>query len=122
MKQTQPPASASEREALPTQVDVKIHALYASGSVLADASVDLNGCFAIRGVKVVQGTSGPFVSMPSYKGKGGYKEVCFPCTKEFRQQFHQAVLDAYQQALTQVPHRQQEGQSQEAPPAPEMKM
>ena len=39
-----------------------------------------------------------------------------------QKEFHQAVLDAYQQALTQVPHRQQEGQSQEAPPAPEMKM
>ena len=124
MKQTQPPASAPECEALPTQVDVKIHALHASGSVLADASVNLNGCFAIRGVKVVQGSNGPFVSMPSYKGRDGYKDICFPCTKEFRQEFHQAVLDAYQQALTQLPQRQQEqgGQYQEAPPAPEMKM
>ena len=37
-------------------------------------------------------------------------------------EFHQAVLDAYQQTLSQIPQRQQEGQSQEAPPAPEMKM
>ena len=124
MKQTQPPASAPECEAPPTQVDVQIHALHASGSVLADASVNLNGCFAIRGVKVVQGSNGPFVSMPSYKGRDGYKDICFPCTKEFRQEFHQALLDAYQQALTQLPQRQQEqgGQYQEAPPAPEMKM
>ena len=52
----------------------------------------------------------------------GYKDICFPCTKEFHQQFHQAVLDAYQQTLAQIPQRQQEGQSQDAPPAPEMKM
>lgn len=122
MKQAPDPALTSQREAFPMQVDVKIHALRTNGTVLADASVNLNGCFAIRGVKVMDSTNGPFVSMPSYKGRDGYKDVCFPCTKEFRQQFHQAVLDAYQQALTQVPHRQQEGQSQEAPPAPEMKM
>ena len=124
MKQTQHPASAPMREALPMQVDVKIHALHASGPVLADASVNLNGCFAIRGVKVVDGSNGPFVSMPSYKGRDGYKDICFPCTKEFHQQFHQAVLGAYQQALTQLPQRQQEqeGQFQAAPPAPEMKM
>ena len=124
MKQAPIPAPAPQREALPMQVDVKIHALHASGPILADASVNLNGCFAIRGVKVVEGSSGPFVSMPSYKGRDGYKDICFPCTKEFHQQFHQAVLGAYQQALTQLPQRQQEqeGQFQAAPPAPEMKM
>ena len=124
MKQTPTPAPAPQREILPMQVDVKIHSLHASGPVLADASVNLNGCFAIRGVKVVEGSNGPFVSMPSYKGRDGYKDVCFPCTKEFHQQFHQAVLDAYQQSLTQLPQRQQEngGQSMDAPPAPEMGM
>lgn len=123
MKQTNTPTPVPPREVLPMQVDVKIHALHASGSVLADASVNLNGCFAIRGVKVVQGSSGPFVSMPSYKGKDGYKDICFPCTKEFRQQFQQAVLDAYQQTLDQIPQRRQESGGQEqAPPLPEMKM
>ena len=111
------------REDLPMHVDVKIHALHASGSILADASVNLNGCFAIRGVKVVEGSSGPFVSMPSYKGKDGYKDICFPCTKEFRQQFQQAVLDAYQQTLDQIPQRRQESGGQDrTPPLPEMKM
>ncbi|USF28532.1 Putative septation protein SpoVG [Firmicutes bacterium ASF500] len=122
MKQAPDPTLTSQRETLPMQVDVKIHSLHASGPVLADASVNLNGCFAIRGVKVVEGSNGPFVSMPSYKGRDGYKDICFPCTKEFHQQFHQAVLDAYQQTLAQIPQRQQKGQSQDAPPDPEMKM
>ena len=108
MKQAPDPTLTSQRETLPMQVDVKIHSLHASGPVLADASVNLNGCFAIRGVKVVEGSNGPFVSMPSYKGRDGYKDICFPCTKEFHQQFHQAVLDAYQQTLAQIPQRQQE--------------
>ena len=53
----------------------------------------------------------------SYKGRDGYKDICFPCNREFRQQFQHTVLDAYQQALTQLPR-----QEQSDPPAPEMKM
>ena len=69
------------------KIDVKIHALRTEGSRLADASVCLDDCFAVKGVRIVNGSNGPFVSMPSYKGRDGYKDVCFPCTKEFRQEF-----------------------------------
>lgn len=122
MKKESAPSSASPREQLPTQVDVKIHSLRTSGPVLANASVNLNGCFAIRGVKVVSSESGPFVSMPSYQSGGEYKDICFPCTKEFHQQFHQAVLDAYQQALTQLPQRKQGKPAQEQSPGMGMTM
>ncbi len=114
-------AAAPQREQLPTQVTVKITSLRTSGSTLATASVDLNGVFAVRGVKVMQGPEGPFISMPSYKAGDGYRDVCFPVTKEFREQLHTAVLGAYQQELTQVANRGQENHRQE-PPAPEMTM
>lgn len=42
------------------------------------------------------------MSMPSRKTGEGYKAICFPVTKEFRQELHNSVLDAYQQALTQT--------------------
>lgn len=119
--QPQAPAEAPQVEQLPTQVTVKITSLLTSGPTLATASVDLNGVFAIRGIKVVRGTNGPFVSMPSYKGSNGYRDICFPCTKEFREYFYNAVLNAYQQELTQAANRGQEKHSQE-PPAPEMTM
>ena len=124
MKQPPTPTPPPPREAHPKQVEGKKHPQQTRRPNLADTSVSLNGCFAIRGVKVVDGSNGPFVSMPSYKGRDGYKDICFPCTKEFHEQLHQAVLDAYQQALTQLPQRQQEGQgqSQECPPAPKMKL
>ena len=43
---------------------------------------------------------GLFVSMPSRKTQDGYKDICFPVTAEFRKELHQAVLGAYEQALT----------------------
>ena len=118
------PAPAPEQESAALEMDVRIYSINTSGNVLANASVTLGGCFAVRNLRIVNSSKGPFVSMPSYRTSEGPKDVCFPCTKEFRQEFHQAVLDAYQQALTQLPQRQQEqgGQIQEGPPAPEMKM
>lgn len=104
---------SARQETLPMQVDVRIHSLHTEGPVLADASVGLNGCFVIRGVKVMNSDSGPFVSMPRRKTGSGYKDVCFPSTREFRQQFHDAVLDAYQQTLMQLSQGKQESPDQQ---------
>ena len=115
MKMPTVPEPVPLKKALPTRLEVKIHSLHTDGPVLANASVTLNGCFAVRGLRVVDSENGPFVSMPRYKSGSEYQDICFPCTKEFHQQFHQAVLDAYQQALSQLPQRKQERPEQPSP-------
>lgn len=108
--------TAHGREYAPFQYDVKIHTLYPEGSCRALASVNLNGNFAIRGIKVMEGSNGLFISMPSYRaGNGEYKDICFPCTREARNQMNEAVLDAYQQALSQGQVQVNAEQSQDAP-------
>lgn len=110
------PAAAPENTALPMKVDVKIGSIRPEGNVKAYASVNLNGCFAIRNVKVLDSTKGLFVSMPSYKaGNGEYRDICFPVTKEFREQLNSAVLDAYQQVLVQTQSQAVSKQTPEAP-------
>lgn len=101
--QTAPKAAPTAAvQPLPMKIDVKIGSIRPDGNVRAYASVNLNDCFAIRNVKIVDSTKGLFIAMPSYKaGNGEYKDICFPVTKEFREQLNQAVVDAYQQALTQ---------------------
>ena len=104
-------------------LDIRISSMYPpgiQGSTRAYASATIDGCLAVRGIKVVEGGDGLFVSMPSRKTQDGYKEVCFPVTAEFREQLHTAVLDTYKQALTmaQADVTQQTGQAapeQEAP-------
>lgn len=96
-------------EQLPMQINVKIYRPSVKGPILADASVNLNGCFAIRGVQVKEGRNGPFVSMPSRQVKGEYRDICFPCTPEFKQSFDQAVLDAYRMELDQGFSQHQNG-------------
>ena len=101
MKKPTAPEPAPVKESLPTQLEVKIHSLRTGGPVLANASVTLNGCFAVRGLRVVDSENGPFVSMPRYKTGSEYRDICFPCTPEFKQPFDQAVLDAYRMELDQ---------------------
>lgn len=99
---TVPQFEAPQQNTLPMQYDVRVHSLRLDGNCRAHASVNINGCFAVRGVKVMESSKGLFVSMPSYRaGNGEYKDICFPVTKEARQEFDSAVLNAYQQALSQ---------------------
>jgi len=97
-------AAAKENKSaqpLPMKVDVKIGSIRPSGNIRATASVNLNDCFAIRNVRIIDGSKGLFIAMPSYKaGNGEYKDICFPITADFRQQLNDAVIDAYHQVLS----------------------
>ena len=82
---------------------VKVFPVQNSKNLLATASVTLSGCFAVCGIQIRDGKNGTFVSMPQRKdAKGEYHDICFPCTKEARQQFNDAVLNAYEQSLRQA--------------------
>jgi len=111
-------SESPQQQTLPMQYDVRIHSLRLDGNCRAHASVNINGCFAVRGVKVMESSRGLFVSMPSYKaGNGEYKDICFPCTKEARMEFDNAVISAYRQALSQG--MSQSRQSAPDPTAPQ---
>ena len=65
------------------------------GGIRAYASATIAGCFAVRGIKIVEGgKDGLFMSMPSRKTQDGYKDICFPVTEEFRNELKQAVSGA----------------------------
>ncbi len=101
--------------------DVKIHTIRPEGSCKATASVNIHGDFAVRGIKIMEGSKGLFVTMPSYKaGHGEYKDICFPCTKESKAAFDKAILDSYQQALSQSQQAAQQPSAQQPQYQPAM--
>ncbi|MEA5057718.1 MAG: SpoVG family protein [Anaerotignum propionicum] len=102
--------------------DVKIQSIRPEGTLRATATVNINEAFAIRGVKVMEGSKGLFVSMPSYKAGNGEYRYFFPCTTEARKEFDQAVMGAYEQALSQKQEEKQEPYKQEQSSAPTMTM
>mgnify|MGYP003167923534 CR=1 FL=1 len=95
------PSGAGNKENSLLQFDVRIQSIRPGESIKGTASVNINGAFAIRGVKIIEGSNGLFVSMPSYKAGNEYKDICFPITQECRKRLNDAVIGAYEQALTQ---------------------
>lgn len=93
-------------------INVKINKLIPEGNIKAYASINFDNCFAVTGLKVMDGSKGMFVSMPSYKSGNEYKEVAFPLSKEMRTQLNQVILKEYDKALAL---EQSQGHSQQKP-------
>ena len=97
-------------------------------SIKAFASVTLDGYFAVHGVKVCEGEKGLFVSMPS---ETKYRDTFHPITKGSREALTQAVLDKYDEAISQTQDEgieiqdlpeDEEDELEEPEPEPEMSM
>lgn len=66
----------------------------------AFVSITLNDCFVIRGLKIIEGTGGMFVAMPSRKRKDGdYQDVAHPINNDTRAWMEDIILKAYREEL-----------------------
>ena len=67
---------------------------------VATATLIIEGCFVVKGLKVFEGTNGYFVAMPNRKTPNGeYKDIAFPTDKETREQIQCTVLEEYERKL-----------------------
>jgi stage V sporulation protein G len=65
-------------------------------SLKAFASITLDGTFAVRDLRVIEGEKGLFVAMPAKKlPNGRYLDLAHPVTKEFSERIQSEVLEAY---------------------------
>ena len=63
------------------------------------ASVLLDNEFAIHDIRIIEGTNGLFIAMPSRKTTtGGDRDICHPISQEVRTMFEKEILDAYENA------------------------
>lgn len=75
----------------------RINRLDGTGTLKAFCDVAVAESFLIKGVTVIEGKNGLFVSMPREQGKdGNWYDAVIPLTKEARQQVSELVLKAYQ--------------------------
>ncbi len=69
----------------------------------AYCDVAIGGTYLVKGVKVVNGKNGLFVSMPGEKGKNGqWYDTLVPLTKEARERLSEVVLEAYETHAAQL--------------------
>ena len=98
--------NAGGTPAAPIKLDVSVRVIEPVKNLMGFASVKFNDCFVVENLKIVQGSKGLFLGMPSQPdGKGGYRDMAYPVTKEFREQLNTAVLQAYEAKLEQMAER-----------------
>lgn len=78
--------------------------------VKAIASIVFDDCFVVNGVKVVEGTNGMFVAMPSERNKfkEGYRDIVHPINKECRKMVHEAIMKEYDAEVARVSTTEEE--------------
>lgn len=77
--------------------DVRIRFVKKEDSKLkAVASITIDDCFVVHDIKVIEGTDGIFIAMPSRKtSEGEFKDIAHPLNTETREALKNAILSAY---------------------------
>jgi stage V sporulation protein G len=66
----------------------------------AFANVTFDNAFVIRGLKVINGNRGFFLSMPSKRRPDGtYQDIAHPVTSRMRRLLEERVLEAYEKEV-----------------------
>ncbi|MGM0443238.1 MAG: septation regulator SpoVG [Fibrobacterota bacterium] len=70
------------------------------GKLMAFANVVFDDAFVVRGIKVIDGQRGLFISMPSRKGRSGkHQDIAHPINNDMRTLLQDTVIRAYENAL-----------------------
>lgn len=88
------------------KIHAKIERLIHTGNTKAIAAVTLDNWFVVKGLRVVDGKKGLFVSMPQESrtdqhGEKKYSMIFFPVTNAAKMELQDTVLKAYHQYLDQ---------------------
>ena len=66
----------------------------------AYVTVTFDGCFVVRDLKVICGTTGLFVAMPAKRRKdGSFKDVAHPLNAPTREWMERRILEEYEREL-----------------------
>lgn len=90
-------ATNSAKSASSVITDIRIFPINNKKSnCCAMVSVALANVFCISGIKIMDGSKGLFVAMPSAKNKKDkWHDICYPITKEFRKVLSDSILNAF---------------------------
>ncbi len=81
--------------------DVRVRLVNKDDSKLkAVASVTFDSCFVVHDIKIIEGTEGCFIAMPSRKtAEGEYKDIAHPINTETREVIIKTILTAYDEEV-----------------------
>jgi stage V sporulation protein G len=79
--------------------DVRIKRVEDDNKLKAYVTVTFDDCFVVHNLKIITGTFGRFVAMPSRRTRGGeFKDIAHPITPEFRSKIQARILEEFDKA------------------------
>ncbi len=79
---------------------VEIRPMKDEGNLKSFCSVVFDDVFIIHSVKVIEGSNGLFVAMPSREvGDGEYRDTAHPIDNDFRLELEEKVLEKYREEV-----------------------
>lgn len=79
--------------------DIRVRTVKKDDSKLkAVASITIDDSFVVHDIKIIEGTEGNFIAMPSRKtSEGEYKDIAHPINTETREALKALILKAYEE-------------------------
>ena len=64
------------------------------------ASITLDNCFVVRGLKVIEGAQGMFVAMPNRRRRdGSFQDIAHPINMKTREWMENMIIVAYKEEI-----------------------
>ncbi len=77
--------------------DVRIRKITTEGKMKAIVSITLDNEFVVHDIKITEGQSGNFITMPSRRTPDGeFKDIAHPINTETREKIQKSILDEYE--------------------------
>lgn len=74
----------------------RLHRINGEGNLKAFADIALNESLLLKGLRIVEGRNGLFVSMPREKGRDNrWYETVHPLSKQVKEEIANAILSVY---------------------------
>jgi stage V sporulation protein G len=94
--------------------DVRLRKIETEGKLRAYVSITFDDSFVVHDLRVIDGTKGMFVAMPSKRlPNGDHKDIAHPINTEIREKIQNAVLDVYNRELEEAPQAKVEAKVEE---------
>lgn len=82
--------------------EVKVYPVEDGGRLKAYATLVFDDSFIVRDLKVIEGDSDLFVSMPSRRRKDGtFRDIVHPLNTQMRADLEQQVIGEYKRSVTE---------------------
>ncbi|MCB5230668.1 MAG: septation regulator SpoVG [Candidatus Cloacimonas sp.] len=78
------------------------------------ATIIIDDAFVVKNIKIIQGRTGLFIAMPSYKLKNGeHKDIAHPINSETRTALEQLILAKYEEVSKEEGNETEESTDQD---------